>query len=50
MGGNNALLYSCLARNNDLVEYLIKKAGADPIIMNDNKLNLLLMATKKCQI
>ena len=49
MGGNNALLYACGSDNeeNDIVTFLMNEAGADINIMNDLKINLLLMATKK---
>ena len=49
MGGNNALLYACNSKNgnSEIVEYLIGEAGANPDIMNDWKINCLLMSTKK---
>lgn len=52
MGGNNALLYACGADNedNDMVNYLMNETGADINAMNDFKINLLLMATKKGQL
>ena len=49
MGGNNALLYACNATpiNEQIIEYLVNKIGADIDVMNDNNANLLLVATKK---
>ena len=50
MGGNNALLYGCSSQNHEIISCLIYEGGAEINVMNDYKVNLLLLATKKSQV
>ena len=50
MGGNNALLYACTSDHHDVINYLIYEAGAEINVMNDYKVNMLILATKKSNV